>query len=205
MRDRGDRVFTAKKDGYLKQVYRTNPKTNAFIVDISLDNYNEIFNDWDPSPAGRRDLDPELLAFMENCSSDIPLRFPLELQFHMPQSEFNEEKEHLSKQGLKHYMEFIAHSIDKHYKDGIRKAMIYALAAFLFLTLGYFPKQIDGPKMLASILTEAITIVGWVLLWQAFSQVFFSGQEIRKKQRVYKRFLDAAIVFTYEPVEARTR
>ena len=52
-----------KKKNYLKQIYKMNPDTKAYIIEVSLIDYNEIFNGWDPSPIKRRDLDPDLISF----------------------------------------------------------------------------------------------------------------------------------------------
>jgi len=78
-----------KKKNYLKQIYKMNPDTNAYIIEVSLIDYNEIFNGWDPSPIKRRDVDPELISFLEECDSDIPLEFPLELMFYLPEDQYD--------------------------------------------------------------------------------------------------------------------
>ena len=63
------------------------------MIEVSLTDYSDIFNGWDPSPVRRRDLDPDLVEFMEHCAADIPLNYPLELQFYVPTEVRDEEKE----------------------------------------------------------------------------------------------------------------
>ncbi|NLK36137.1 MAG: hypothetical protein GX301_12020, partial [Gracilibacteraceae bacterium] len=102
-----------KKKNYLKQIYKMNPETNAYIIEVSLIDYNEIFNGWDPSPIKKRDIDPELLHFLEECDSDIPLKFPLELTFYLPEDQYDREKEKLSRVGIKNYFDYSVHFIRK--------------------------------------------------------------------------------------------
>ena len=42
----------------LRKIYRQNPDTGAFLIEVALDRYEEIFNEWDPVPYKRRDLNP---------------------------------------------------------------------------------------------------------------------------------------------------
>lgn len=179
-------------------MYRMNPETNAFIVEISLDDYSEIFNGWDPSPVKRRDLDPELVGFLEQCSSDIPLKFPLELQLYMPQERFDKDKEGLSREGIKNNFEFTVHSIRKSLTEVRQKTTVYVIAAFAFLSVGYASRHLADLGMVTTILTEGLSIGGWVFLWEAFSTFFFYGQEVRSRLRRYLRFQDTEVVFKYK-------
>lgn len=174
-----------------------NPETNAFVIEISLTDYSEVFNGWDPSPVKRRDLDPELVGFLEQCSSDIPLQFPLELQFYMPQKSFDKEKETLSVEGLKNNFEFTIHSIRKKLAEIRQKTMVYVIAAFAFLSAGYAARGLANFGMVTTILTEGLTIGGWVFLWEAFSLFFFAGQEQHTRLKKYLRFRAAGINFKY--------
>ncbi|KUO72847.1 MAG: hypothetical protein APF77_00270 [Clostridia bacterium BRH_c25] len=187
-----------KKKNYLKQIYKVNPETNAFIIEISLVDYNEIFNGWDPSPIKRRDLDPDLVNFMEVCSSDIPLGFPLELQFYMPEDQFNEDKEKLSKVGIKNNFDFTTHFIRKEIKQIREKIILYIVMAIAFLSVGYLSVQKIENSFFTTILIEGLSIGGWVFLWEAFSLFFFSRQEVYSRLKTYRRFQDTAISFKYK-------
>lgn len=191
-------MFKKKKKNYLKQIYKMNPETNAFIVEISLDDYNEIFNGWDPSPIKRRDLDPDLVNFMEVCSSDIPLKFSLELQFYMPTDQYNEDKENLSRVGLKNNFDFTSHFIRKEIKQIGKKIILYIVMAVAFLSVSYLSGKRTEPNFLTTILIEGLSIGGWVFLWEAFSLFFFSRQEVYSRLKMYRRFQDTEINFKYK-------
>lgn len=192
------RNFSKSKENFIKQMYRTNPETNAFIIEISLDDYSEIFNGWDPSPVKRRDLDPELVGFLEQCASDIPLKFPLELQLYMPQGKLDKDKESLSREGIKNNFDFTVHSIMKNLTEIRQKTMIYMISAFAFLSVGYASRRLADLGVVTTILTEGLSIGGWVFLWEAFSLFFFSGQEVRSRLKRYVRFQGTEVVFKYK-------
>ncbi len=189
-------MFKRKKN-YLKQIYKVNSETNAFIIEISLINYNEIFNGWDPSPIKRRDLDPDLLHFIDECSSDIPLNFPLELQFHLPKEQYDEDKEGLTRVGISNNFNFIAHFIRKEIKQINKRIFFYIIIAFAFLSVGYMSREQVTENIITTTFIEGLSIGGWVFLWEAFSLFFFSRQEVYGRLRRNKRLQDTKINFSY--------
>jgi len=186
-----------KKKNYLKQIYKMDPETNAFIIEISLESYNEIFNGWDPSPIKRRDLDPDFLHFIEECSSDIPLNYDLELQLHLPKGLYNEEKEELTRVGVKNNFSFIAHFIGKELEQINRRIIFYIIISFAFLSFGYLSTEKVAENIITTTLIEGLSIGGWVFLWEAFSLFFFSRQEVLGRQKRNRRFQETKINFNY--------
>lgn len=72
-----------KKKSSIVNYYNTNPDTSAYMIEISLDEYSELFNGWDASPLRRRDLEPELLDYIEQCGAEIPLNYNLGLYLYL--------------------------------------------------------------------------------------------------------------------------
>jgi hypothetical protein len=186
-----------KKKNYLKQIYKMDAETNTFIIEISLENYKEIFNGWDPSPIKRRDLDPDLLHFMDQCSSDIPLSFLLELQFYLPKEQYDEDKENLTRVGIKNNFNFIAHFIGKEIKQINKRIVFYIIIAFAFLSIGYLSREKVAENIVTTTLIEGLSIGGWVFLWEAFSLFFFSRQEVYGRLKSNRRFQNTKIKFSY--------
>lgn len=186
-----------RKRTYLNQIYKENPETHALIIEVSLDNYNEVFNGWDPSPIKRRDLDPDLLQFIEQCAFDIPLKHQVELHFYLPKEQFDENKEQLTKAGVKNNFNFIIHFIKKELMSNHRKMVIYMIMSFTFLLSHFILKQQVTIPILSNTLVEGLFIGGWVFLWESFSLFFFSGQEPRSRLKRYYRFNDTPINFYY--------
>jgi hypothetical protein len=186
-----------KRRNYLKQIYKENPETNGYIIEVSLDDYNEVFNGWDPSPIRRRDLEPDLLSFIEQCAYDIPLKHEVELHFYLPKAQYDEKKEELTKAGIVNNFKFIIHFIQKELSSNRRKIFMYIMMSFSFLTSSYLARQRIDLAFLTTTIVEGLFIGGWVFLWEAFSLFFFTGQEPRARLKRYNRFLESSINFYY--------
>jgi hypothetical protein len=191
-------MILKKKRNYLKQIYKQNPETDAYIIEVSLDNYNEVFNGWDPSPIKRRDLDPDLLKFIQQCSHDIPLKFPVELHFYMPKDLYDENKEGLTRDGVINNFNFIVHFTRNELINNRKKIFMYIMMSFFFLSMASIVRQQASLGVLSSIAIEGMFIGGWVFLWEAFSLFFFVRQETVTRLKRIRRFIDTPIYFYYQ-------
>lgn len=187
-----------KKINELKQFYKVNPENNHFIIEVSVDSYSEIFNGWDPSPIKRRDLDPELMEFILESSEDIHPKLPIELHFYLPESEQDEEKEGLSIAGIRNNFQSSILYTKKELSQNRKKTFEYVMLSVLFLLLAYFLGRFTLDHVLLKILYEGLFVGGWVFLWEAFSIIFFSDQELNAQLKHYYRFLESPIIFHYQ-------
>ena len=55
-------TFGTKKNDTLNS-YRKDKESGRVIIPISLDKYDDVFDDWDPSPFKLRDIEDEFLGF----------------------------------------------------------------------------------------------------------------------------------------------
>jgi len=183
---------------YLMQMYRVNPESQAFILDIDLEKYAEVFNEWDRAPFNKKALEPELLAFIDDCSEDIPMRYKLEFCFHLPKIKKDKRKEIAIIAGLRNYFDFNIHLLKEERFNENKKVALYIIIAFSFLfSFSFFSKKINNHAIL-SIMLEGLMIGGWVFLWEAFSSFFFTKNEIGKKVNIFRRYYNAKIEFIYE-------
>ena len=65
----------------LEKIYERDEASNAFIISIVIKNYADIFNELDPAPFRKRDLDQDLRDYLEDSSADIPLKNNIMLRF----------------------------------------------------------------------------------------------------------------------------
>src|SRR5690606_27576904 len=122
-------------------IYKQNPQNNRFIIEISLDDYSDVFNGWDPSPIKKRDIEPELLDYLKRCAYDIPIKYDIELQFHLPRKQYSDVKENLTKEAVINNFKFNAHFIKRKLALYRRKIFVYIIMSFIFLTIAYLIKQ----------------------------------------------------------------
>ena len=178
--------------------YNVNAETSAYMIEISLDSYAELFNGWDASPLRRRDLEPELLDYLEQSGSEIPITNNVELYLYLPEKLKDDEKELRSKTGIINNFNVVLFFINKSLKKIYRQIITNIIMSIMFLIAAYILRNIVNiGDMFSTIFVEGLYIGGWFLLWEAFSLFFFNGYEIRQRKKIFLRFIDMKIYFKY--------
>lgn len=165
------------------------------MIEVSLDDYSELFNGWDASQLKRKGLEPELMDFLEQASSDIPLKEKIELCYYLPKGLRDQDKEQRSIVSITTNFKVELHVIEKSLKKNYRRLVIYITLSILFLIGAYLLRNIEGLSLLTNIMREGFFIGGWFLLWEAFSLFFFDTHEIKYRRLIFQRLLTSEILF----------
>lgn len=185
------------KRSYLRKIYRYDETKNAYNIDVLLDDYKEVFHDWDASPTRKKDLNPELVEFLENSSEDIPKNEKINIVFSLPIDKKDTVGEERIILGINNYFKSILYFTDRTMKRQLRKIASFISLGFSFILVAYFVQNSFNLNIGVDVLIEGIFIGGWVLLWEAFSLFFFSMNDVNKERRTYQRFLESNIQFVY--------
>ncbi|NLL14909.1 MAG: hypothetical protein GX267_16015 [Fibrobacter sp.] len=184
-----------KAEGIFRELYRFDKKSGAYIIEIALDKYSDIFSEWDPAPFKLRDIDHDLELYLEGCSDDIPYRYPLILSFTIPMGARDEIIEEQARKGLRNGFKFKIYFIRKEIARTNARTLLFMLIGFAFLWAAtIFPKQLAS-SVFPSLLVEGLFIGGWVFLWEAITLALFTTTGLSHSSRVYKRLLNSTIVF----------
>lgn len=186
-----------KKTNLFKSIYKLSLDGN-YIIEIDLDMYEDIFNEWDHAPFKRKDIDPELKIYIEDCSEDIPLKYDIELQFFVPKFHKNEEKEKMVVMGLKNYFDFYLNFINRKMFESRKNAFFYFVIGIIFFLISTFASKFISGGILSKILNEGLFIGFWVFLWEVFDILILSYRKLRREFKEYKRLLDSNIKFVYK-------
>ncbi len=186
------------KKGRSTQIYRTFEDTDRFLIEVALDNYEDLFNEWDPAPFKRRDVDPDLRTFFEECSNEISLKHPLAIAFYIPKTEIDFEKQEKAIEGLRNFFKFNKHLVNKLIRNSHSDALRYFLFGMLFIAIAVLFEHQFQKNILADFFGQGFFIGGWLFGWEALSTIFFKGGELKHRLREWDRFLDAPIVFKKE-------
>jgi hypothetical protein len=184
-----------KKKLEYQNIYNKNPETGNYMIEVSLEDYSELFNGWDASPLRRKDLEPELVDYLEQVGSEIPSKEKIELCFYLPKEINDTEKEQKSMIAIKNNFKIAIFFINRKLSKGYRKMFIYVILSLIFITLAYMLRITEELPLLSSILREGLFIGGWVFLWEAFSLMTFTTHEERVRRNIFYRFIDCDIYF----------
>lgn len=190
-------MFRNKEDYQLRYIYHTNQHNNAYLIELNLDKYDDLFNSWDGAELDRKELDPELSHFLARASYELPLKDKVELCFYLPETEKDEKMEADSRATIKNNFRMRQFFIDQDLKHNNKKTATYIVMGVLFLITAYLIPENQDLSLLISLLMEGLFVGGWVFLWEAFSIFFFGSRELKDKKKRYFRYLDSDIVFKY--------
>ncbi|MDD3477692.1 MAG: hypothetical protein PHP32_02360 [Candidatus Izemoplasmatales bacterium] len=185
-----------KKDE-LKKVYKYDEEKKCFIVEISLDYYLEMFNDWDAAPLKRKDLEPELVEYLENVAEDIPLHQNISIVFMMPKSVENTQTESVSRQVFINYYGYLIHLNQRQIRRNWKRSFGYLTTGIIFLIAATLLPT--GTTLPLEVLSQGMYIGGWVFAWEAISAAVFQMSELRAKNKRYLRYQRAQIDYVYRP------
>ena len=194
-------MFKSQETYQLRYIYHTNQYNNAYLIELNLDNYDDLFNSWDGSELDRKELDPELSHFLERASYELPLKDKVELCFYLPETEKDEKMEADSRATIKNNFRMRQFFINQELKHNNKKTVTYIIMGILFLITAYLIPENKDLSLLVSLLMEGLFVGGWVFLWEAFSIFFFGSRELKDKKKRYYRYLDSDIVFKYREAE----
>jgi hypothetical protein len=186
-----------KKSDYLQKIYEKNPTTGHYVIQVALDKYNDIFNDWDNAPFKKRDMDPDLAIFLENCFEEIPDKYGVDICFYLPKEGKDVNREESLIAGIKTYYSFYLHQEIRVLKSNYHKIFNYVVASLSLLAVSVFLSTTAGDNIFLGTIQQGFNIGGWVFLWEVISMVFFRGREVSSEISKYQRFLSSLIYFRY--------
>lgn len=178
-------------------IYKKDKATNSYIIDIKIKNYDDLFNGFDFSPYQRKDINSNIKEFIEECSTDIPAKYKIKLNFNILKNNMDKEQEEKVKNGYKNYFSLVLNSIERKYKSTSKSNLFYVLIAFFLLSISTTLVFLFHISPLINMLVEIISIGCWVFLWQAITTFFFDNKVTKKEYKFYKRIYDASILFNY--------
>lgn len=190
-------MFKNKEDYQLRYIYHTNQRNDAYLIEMKLDNYLDLFNSWDGAALDRKELTPELSDFLERASYELPLKEKVELCFYLPEEKRDKKMEADAKATIKNNFRMRKFFIDQNLKENNKKITIYILMGVLFLVIAYLIPENQDLSILISLLMEGLFVGGWIFLWEALSIFFFGSRELKNKKKRYLRYLNSEIVFNY--------
>ncbi|MCX6736077.1 MAG: hypothetical protein NTZ13_03265 [Candidatus Parcubacteria bacterium] len=183
-----------------RDLYRYSKELNTSYIDVEIDFYRELYNEWDFSPITNRDLDEELFEFLESCVAEINRRHKVSIVFHIPESLKDHEKEEKSIQGFTNYFNYEIRKQNNKIRAITKNALVSGLYGLMFLFAGTWSINfVDTHEQFSNLafLTEGILIGGWVLVWELVHTVFFESKDLFHQKWILERLRDAKIEFEY--------
>lgn len=186
----------SKKKKFLENLYNYDSKSNSYEINLSLRNYEEIYNSYDYSQYKKRDMDEDFLDYVYQESLGIPLKYNIRLMFHMKKEVYEESKSKSLKNAFKNNFMWRLSITVQQLKDLYNKCLLLLLAGILFLMSTFiFSEIITINNTFFDVFSESLSIIGWVFLWDLVEILVFDVTKLQKKKKVLKRLMDSNVGF----------
>lgn len=91
---------------FYQEVYKYDSEHNSYQIDVLLDAYEDVYDEWDASPFKRRDIEDEFDDFITDSSSDIPQKYGVVINLYLPKKVYDERKERLLIEAFENFYQF---------------------------------------------------------------------------------------------------
>ena len=81
------------KSRQIEKQYKFDEEKNVYMIEVSLDDYDDVYDEWDPAPFKKRFIEEDFDEFIMSSSMDIPLKFKLNIVLYIPLAMKDENKE----------------------------------------------------------------------------------------------------------------
>jgi hypothetical protein len=161
------------------------------IIEIRVAELRQLFNDIDPSPFRRRDLDSRVEQFIVEWSADFPADSPLALVVHLERSAGAAEDARILREAVSEYFSQRAIATRRNLRDLFRRGRISLAIALAFLAtsivVGDAMAAFFSESRFAEVIREGFLIGGWVAMWRPLEVFLYDWWPIRAETRLFDR------------------
>jgi hypothetical protein len=181
----------------LTEMYPYDPESHTFTIPISIEGYDEIYNQLDPSPVPYRDLAPNFVDYLNQCSTEIPTRYPLLISLGIRGDVHDPSDEKDCRNSL---MTYYKHEVLRE-KSEIQRRRVDAakyLAISFFCLAAYIAfDRIETSSFFLGLLHEAVLIGGWLFMWEAITVSLIEVDKYVQAKKKFERLVRTKINFSY--------
>jgi len=161
-------------------------------ISLILDNYDDLFSDFDPRPFSERALSDDFLQECKRASRDKNYEF--ELNMLVPKTKRNSEHEALIKKRLKSHFQKHAKVSQKEVKKVKIEGFIWFLVGALIMLGATFLYGLEG--FFFTFLLVISEPAGWFMFWEGLDKVFMYSKEKKPEADFYSKMAEAKLVFS---------
>lgn len=167
-------------------------------VSLILDDYDEIFSDFDPRPASQRALSVDFLDEAKRATRELKTG-DFELRFLVPLARKRADKEGVIRKRLKEHFRKHLDMLDKEKKKIMKQGFYFLFFGLVFMfvaayVLFYYHASISLTKELLVVMLEP---GGWFLFWEGLNLIIFKSNNMQLDREFYKKMTKAEVIFNY--------
>ena len=164
-------------------------------ISLWLDNYDDIFSDFDPRPYYQRALSEDFLSEAKRATRD-KVSGSIELKLLIPAEKRNENDEKLIKKRLKEHFKRHYNMLLQEKRKLTKLGSFFVLGGILAMMLATIVLLRYGEKnFLTSFLVVLLEPAGWFLFWEGLHTLIFRPKDAKSDLEFYRKALTYDIHF----------
>ena len=186
-----------KEENHCEETEKQDIQNNPDIMNISLwlDDYDDIFSDFDPRPYSNRALSVDFLDEAKRAAKDK--QEGLELNLLIKENLRDVKTEATIKNRIKSHFKKHTDEIKKEIKKAVTKGAIFvAIGAILMVLSTVIAIKLSSMNMLKSILIVLFDPAGWFFFWDGMDTIISEPKKAHPNLTFYKKMSQATINFT---------
>ena len=163
-------------------------------VSLWLDEYSDLFSDFDPRPYSQRTLSQDFLKELERATKELdPDHFTLILL--MPKNLRKLEDESIIKKRLKEHFKKHALLLEQEHKKIVVKGILLTALGFVLMAAATYIYHYTTPNLFYSFLNIFFEPAGWFTVWYGLDHVFYFRKVKRPEFEFYNKMSSSEIRF----------
>jgi lipopolysaccharide export LptBFGC system permease protein LptF len=185
-----------------KKKQELNDKTLSLQRNISiwLDNYDDIFSDFDPRPFSERALSDDFLMEIQKVSKEQEESVN-EIRLLVPSKERNRHDETTIIKRLHTYFLRNHHQSQAQYQLLLKKGIIFTSLGMALIFAASYISSLNSGNLLLHALFVVSESSGWFLVWSGFDVISESSKQNKKDQDFYRKLSKSTISFIENQAE----
>ncbi|MBH1939509.1 hypothetical protein I5677_01215 [Mobilitalea sibirica] len=185
-----------KRSSLIQKQYKYEKDSKSYLIEIGIDDYTDIYDQWDPVPFRKRFINEEFNEFILTSAEDIPRKNNIVIALYLPESKRDSNREAAVKSAYENFYLYAAAREKRNWINLRGKTIFYFTFSLLLLAFGYFYLS-ETEHIVFNVIREGIFIGGWVFLWESITNVFITRRELKGMINLYKRIYQSEIRFIY--------
>ncbi|HLC96771.1 MAG TPA: hypothetical protein VJH97_05625 [Candidatus Nanoarchaeia archaeon] len=164
-------------------------------ISLWLDDYDDIFSDFDPRPYPQRALSDDFLREAKKASRDKKSG-RIELKLLIPSAVRDLQHESIVKKRLRDHFKKHMESSKKAHWNLIRQGLSFVALGILLMIMATFMLVSDEEtNFMRGFFIVLLEPAGWFLFWEGMHLIVFESKEHLPEQDFYKQMANCEITF----------
>jgi hypothetical protein len=178
------------------------------LIEVHVEELEQLFNSWDPSPFRKKDLDRDAEEFIVGWAREAPRNAPVALVVYVDRGA-GPEASAVLREAVTEYFGARARAARQRLRELFRVGRISLLIGLVTLAAltaaGDVLANAVSSQRLGDVLRESLLIGGWVAMWRPLEIFLYEWWPIRSDARLYDRLCRMSVRIadhSHEPVIA---